>query len=103
AALLLSVVFLSRDALRLAGAFACVLVLIYAYLAEGGNVQTVRSFFGVHKIYETRTSEIGVRVLMHGTTIHGAQGIRGDMKPTGGLRRSPISARSRRWRSCSTR
>src|SRR5690606_33685441 len=31
AALLLSVVFLSRDALRLAGAFACVLVLIYAY------------------------------------------------------------------------
>src|SRR5690606_20854709 len=55
-----------------------------AYLAEGGNVQTVRSFFGVHKIYETRTSEIGVRVLLHGTTIHGAQVISGDMKPADG-------------------
>ena len=82
--LLLSVIFLSYDVLRLAGAFACILVLIYAYLAEGENAQTVRSFFGVHKIYETSTSQLGVRVLMHGTTIHGAQIISGDMKSADG-------------------
>jgi hypothetical protein len=83
-ALLLSVIFLSHDALRLAAAFGCILVLIYAYIAEGKNTQTVRSFFGVHKIYETRTSQIGVRVLMHGTTIHGAQVISGNMKSADG-------------------
>jgi hypothetical protein len=82
--LLLAVIFLSHDALRLAGAFGCILVLIYAYIAEGENARTVRSFFGVHKIYETRTSQIGVRVLMHGTTIHGAQVISGDMKSADG-------------------
>jgi hypothetical protein len=82
--LLLAVIFLSHDVLRLAGAFGCILVLIYAYIAEGENTRTVRSFFGVHKIYETRTSQIGVRVLMHGTTIHGAQVISGDMKSADG-------------------
>ena len=83
-ALLLIVMYLSRNTLRLAGAFGCIFVLIYAYLAEGTNVQTIRSFFGVHKIYETRASELGVRVLMHGTTIHGAQVISGEMKSADG-------------------
>jgi hypothetical protein len=32
-----------------------------------------RSFFGVYKVYETRNR--GVRYLMHGTTLHGAQAI----------------------------
>jgi hypothetical protein len=82
--LLLIVIYLSRNTLRLAGAFGCIFVLIYAYLAEGTHVQTFRSFFGVHKIYETRTSELGVRVLMHGTTIHGAQVISGEMKSADG-------------------
>jgi hypothetical protein len=82
--LLLIVIYLSRNTLRLAGAFGCIFVLIYAYLAEGANVQTFRSFFGVHKIFETRTSELGVRVLMHGTTIHGAQVISGEMKSADG-------------------
>jgi hypothetical protein len=83
-ALLLAVVFLSRDTLRLAGAFGCVFILVYAYLAEGTSTQTFRSFFGVHKIYETSTSQLGVRVLMHGTTIHGAQVISGEMKSADG-------------------
>jgi hypothetical protein len=77
-ALLLAVLFLSKDALRLAGAFGCILVLIYSYIAEGSNVQTVRSFFGIHKIYETVAGSSNVRVLMHGTTIHGAQMLSGD-------------------------
>lgn len=72
-ALILIVIFLPRNALRLAAAMGCILVLIYSYLAEGSNMQTVRSFFGVHKIYETSVGGTGVRVLMHGTTIHGAQ------------------------------
>jgi hypothetical protein len=76
-ALLITVLFLSRDTLRLAGAFACVLVLIYAYLGEGTNLRTVRSFFGVHKIFETTRGDLNVRVLMHGTTIHGAQLVSG--------------------------
>lgn len=85
AALVVTALFLARDALRLAVGFACLLVLIYAYLAEGSNVQTLRSFFGVHKIYETDTGRSTVRVLMHGTTIHGAQLIDG----------APLSQRGR--------
>jgi hypothetical protein len=72
-ALLVAAIFLTNDPLRLAGAFGGVLVLIHAYVAEFGPATTMRSFFGVHKIYETTSGGVGVRVLMHGTTIHGAQ------------------------------
>ncbi len=84
AALVLAVLFLFRDGVRLAAAFACILVVIYSYLAEGSNVQTLRSFFGVHKIYETSAGRSTVRVLMHGTTIHGAQVIDGPALTLGG-------------------
>ena len=47
------------------------LVLIRFYPADDGRVETVRSFFGVHKI--VMTSHGQYHVLMHGTTIHGAQ------------------------------
>jgi hypothetical protein len=47
------------------------LVLIRAYPADDGRVDTVRSFFGVHKIVVTPSGQY--HVLMHGTTIHGAQ------------------------------
>jgi hypothetical protein len=47
------------------------LVLIRAYPADNGRVETVRSFFGVHKIVVTPGGQY--HVLMHGTTIHGAQ------------------------------
>jgi hypothetical protein len=47
------------------------LVLIRAYPADDGRVETVRSFFGVHKIVVTPNGQY--HVLMHGTTIHGAQ------------------------------
>ena len=47
------------------------LVLIRAYPSDNGRVETVRSFFGVHKIVVTPRGQY--HVLMHGTTIHGAQ------------------------------
>src|SRR4051812_18525145 len=58
-------------------AFATVviaLVLIRAYPADDGRVETVRSFFGVHKIVVTPNGRY--HVLMHGTTIHGAEKFR---------------------------
>ena len=50
------------------------LVLIRAYPGDGGRVDTVRSFFGVHKISVTPNGQY--HVLLHGTTIHGAQKFR---------------------------
>jgi len=52
------------------------LVLIRAYPADDGRVETVRSFFGVHKILVTPDGQY--HVLMHGTTIHGAQKFQND-------------------------
>jgi len=47
------------------------LILIRVYPSDDGRVETVRSFFGVHKIVVTSNGQY--HVLMHGTTIHGAQ------------------------------
>jgi hypothetical protein len=55
---------------------AVALVLIRAYPADDGRVETVRSFFGVHKIVVTPQGQY--HVLMHGTTIHGAQKFKND-------------------------
>ena len=55
---------------------AVALVLIRAYPADDGRVETVRSFFGVHKIVVTPHGQY--HVLMHGTTIHGAQKFQND-------------------------
>jgi hypothetical protein len=52
------------------------LLLIRAYPADDGRVETVRSFFGVHKIVVTPHGQY--HVLMHGTTIHGAQKFQND-------------------------
>jgi hypothetical protein len=52
------------------------LVLIRAYPSDDGRVETVRSFFGVHKIVVTPNGQY--HVLMHGTTIHGAEKFRND-------------------------
>jgi hypothetical protein len=52
------------------------LILIRVYPADEGRVETVRSFFGVHKIVVTPHGQY--HVLMHGTTIHGAQKFQND-------------------------
>jgi hypothetical protein len=65
------------------------LVLIRAYPSDDGRVETVRSFFGVHKIVVTQDGQY--HVLMHGTTIHGAEKfLNDDGSPVEG-RPEPIS------------
>src|SRR5581483_1959389 len=65
------------------------LVLIRAYPSDDGRVETVRSFFGVHKILVTPNGQY--HVLMHGTTIHGAEKfLEDDGSPVAG-RPEPIS------------
>lgn len=54
-----------------AGMVAIALIGVRLYPTEDGKIETVRSFFGVHKIQTT--SDGRYRVLLHGTTIHGAQ------------------------------
>jgi hypothetical protein len=62
---------LNTARLKLATLAALALVLVRVYPAEDGRVDTVRSFFGVHKILTTPHGQY--HVLMHGTTIHGAE------------------------------
>jgi len=52
------------------------LVLIRLYPSDDGRVETVRSFFGVHKIQVTSNGQY--HVLLHGTTIHGAEKVLND-------------------------
>src|SRR5215471_16739904 len=58
--------------------FATVIALTFAvirlYEPDAGQRDYVRSFFGVHKIVDTPDGQF--RVLLHGTTEHGAQRIR---------------------------
>ena len=70
AGMLLAVAF-DTARLKLAAIAALALVLVRLYPADDGRVDTVRSFFGVHKIVTTPSGRY--HVLMHGTTIHGAQ------------------------------
>jgi spermidine synthase len=62
---------LQRYPLAFATLIALTFVGVHLYSAEGERRTTVRSFFGVHKIVETEDGMF--RVLMHGTTEHGAQ------------------------------
>jgi hypothetical protein len=74
---------------KYAAATALALVLIRVYPADDGRVDTVRSFFGVHKILVTPNGQY--HVLLHGTTIHGAQKfLNNDGRPVAG-RPEPIS------------
>lgn len=67
---LIGVLFMA-DRLKLAFVAALALVLIRIYPLDDGRVETVRSFYGVHKIVES--SDGLYHYLLHGTTIHGAQ------------------------------
>jgi hypothetical protein len=68
-AAVLLVVLLQTSRVKMAALTALALVFIRVYPADDGKVETVRSFFGVHKIVDNGR----YHVLMHGTTIHGAQ------------------------------
>jgi len=70
-ALMLLAVFWKIGRWQLTVLVALGLVLIRVYPYDDGRVETVRSFFGVHKIVVTSNGQY--HVLMHGTTIHGAE------------------------------
>jgi hypothetical protein len=73
-----------RDApLRLAVLFAAVFVVTRIYPPNARQLETVRSFFGVHKIEVTPDGRF--RVLRHGMELHGAQRLTtDDGKPVSG-------------------
>jgi len=74
---------------KIAATVVLALALIRVYPADDGRVETVRSFFGVHKIVVTPSGQY--HVLMHGTTIHGAERVlNSDGTPITG-RPEPIS------------
>ena len=67
-------VLLSRNRLKIVLAIAVALAMVRLYPGDQGRSESVRSFFGVHKIFDTLDGQY--RVLMHGTTIHGAQKVK---------------------------
>ena len=67
---------LLRDPPKSAFAVAMALAMIWLYPTSETRPETVRSFFGVHKIYESDDGRF--RILKHGSTIHGAQQIEDD-------------------------
>ena len=70
------VILLKADRWKFAAIVTLALVLTRVYPPDDGRVDTVRSFFGVHKIVVTPHGQY--HVLMHGTTIHGAQKFQND-------------------------
>ncbi len=66
----------SREPLPFASVIAVVFIIGQAYRPDSEVRETMRSFFGVHKI--TETSDGRFRVFLHGTTIHGAERLRDD-------------------------
>ena len=64
-------VVLNADRWKIFATVVIALALIRIYPADEGRTETIRSFFGVHKIVVTPHGQY--HVLMHGTTIHGAQ------------------------------
>jgi len=68
---LLVELFAWQAPLAFAGLVAIAFMLARIYEPDAGRHQTVRSFFGVLKVMQTVDNKF--RVLMHGTTIHGAE------------------------------
>lgn len=64
----------SREPLPFAAVIAVVFIVGQAYKPDSEVRETMRSFFGVHKITETADGQF--RVFLHGTTIHGAERLR---------------------------
>ncbi len=69
--LVASALVLSSSPLRLAALFAVAFIVTRAYPPNVRHLETVRSFFGVHKIEVTEDGRF--RVLRHGMELHGAQ------------------------------
>jgi hypothetical protein len=85
--LLVSVVFL-RDSLKFAAVVALALAVGAIYQVGSYNGESVRNFFGVHKIYDT---DDGYRILLHGTTIHGAELLTDEDNPAPDAKPVPLT------------
>jgi len=72
-AILLVALVLLRDPLKFAAIAGVILLAAFVNQVQYYQGESVRNFFGVHKIYETQNGYY--RVLLHGTTIHGAEAI----------------------------
>jgi hypothetical protein len=62
---------LLRDPPKSAVAVALAFFTIWLYPVDENNAESLRSFFGIHKIFESEDGRF--RILKHGSTIHGAQ------------------------------
>ncbi len=71
--LIVAVTFLAREPLKFVAAITFVLFIIKVYYIDGTNLVSVRSFFGVNRIYVSPNGRY--HVFLHGTTVHGAQRI----------------------------
>ena len=67
---------MKRGRLMAAAVVSVVFIIGNTYRPDSEIRETMRSFFGVHKITETVDGQY--RVFLHGTTIHGAERIRDD-------------------------
>jgi hypothetical protein len=85
--LLVSVIFL-RDSLKFAAVVALALAVGAIDQAGSSKGESVRNFFGVHKIYDTAD---GYRILLHGTTIHGAEALGDEDDPALGVKPVPLT------------
>jgi hypothetical protein len=65
-----------RKPLRVFSLVVLSFVVTEFWRADVTRIETVRSFFGVHRIVELDSGKF--RLLYHGTTIHGAEQVRGD-------------------------
>jgi hypothetical protein len=75
-AMLIVAGLVSREPLPFGAVIAVVFIIGTAYRPDSEVRETMRSFFGVHKI--TETADGRYRVFLHGTTIHGAERLRDD-------------------------
>jgi len=64
-------ILIMRDARKSAVVVVLALTTIHLSQTREGHTDSMRSFFGVHRIYETADKRF--RILEHGSTIHGAQ------------------------------
>ncbi|HUI96974.1 MAG TPA: fused MFS/spermidine synthase [Xanthobacteraceae bacterium] len=82
-ALALGGALVAYDPPKFALATAAALAMLHLYPVGERQAHTVRSFFGVYKIYDTPDGRF--RVLQNGTTIHGAERLKdADYQPVGG-------------------
>jgi spermidine synthase len=73
---MIAALILRADRWKFAATVALALLLIRILPGDRGHVETVRSFFGVHKILVTTDGRY--HLLMHGTTVHGAEKVLND-------------------------